>query len=165
MLAPSRWPCRRSPRSSARFPSPVTYWPIGIPTGQEVDFGSPDESGTAVQDTGWWPAVLFHDYEEKGVHPIHHRIYWKGWALAFYLVLGAPVWFFIGGTEVMAITEQTIDYPGRRVPGHPRVLILPGGQVAVASKVLMPSVVSSVGNSSSQLSSPNTRSQNSVDAN
>ena len=105
-------PCGVSPVPTVFCPVPVvvTYWPIGIPTGQEVDFGSPDVEGTAVQDTGWWPAVLFHDYEEKGVHPIHHRIYWKGWALGFYLLLGAPVWFFFGGTEVVAISEQTIDY-------------------------------------------------------
>lgn len=91
-------------------PVPVIYYPIALPTGLEVDFGSPDETGTSQQDAGWWPAGLVHTYEEKGVHPIEQRIYWKAWAFGFYDLLGVPGFFIIRGTEVAAITERTIEY-------------------------------------------------------
>lgn len=105
----------------------ATYVRIRIPAGQEIDFGSPDEDGVTRQTANWWPALVDHLYEEKGVFDIEYRVYWREWLIGCDLspyLLGFGGWYcrdplgltgppdlFVeaDGTEVAFITQNTMD--------------------------------------------------------
>lgn len=72
----------------------ASYTQTIIPNGQEIDFGSPDELGATFQSVGWWPAVIEHTYEEKGVHTAEYRAYWRQWLWGCKLTPGSFVELF-----------------------------------------------------------------------
>lgn len=106
--------------------SVATYVRLRIPAGQELDFGSPDEAGETYQTVGWWPALIPHRYEQKGVTTIEYRVYWRELLIGCRLTFGPhPLtifpfgWYCLNpftdlfvesdGTDVAFITENTLD--------------------------------------------------------
>ncbi len=92
------------------------WWAGFLPTGLDVDFGSPDETGTAIQNTRYdWvlPQLAIHQYEQKGLHDVEYRVYWRPWTIVFALIQGIPGWPL----------------------GFPVILTIPVGNQIVASSV------------------------------
>ena len=82
------------------------YFFLGIlPAGYDVDFGSPDETGNTTESIGSWPSFLRHEYEQKGLHTVDYRIYWRPWFIGILVVGGTFILPFAFGANQISHTS------------------------------------------------------------
>ena len=112
-------PCANSVTSLLGPITASVYFFLGIlPAGYDVDFGSPDEAGNQVHSTATWPSFETHEYEQKGMHTIDYRVYWRPWIVGILVVNGFPLPFAFGASQISHTSLGQYDATGPdKVPG------------------------------------------------